>query len=84
MVITSAGFIALIVIFSPITGSAGQHVGSRCDGRRCTDLAGLTGVDRVFRENSLMPATIALAGDHRAISSGPMRSCDVRCTLQRC
>jgi protein-S-isoprenylcysteine O-methyltransferase Ste14 len=72
MVITSIGFIALIVIpgldrrfgwsgMSPLIALGGDVL----------ILLGFAGIHRVFRENSFTSATIELASDQRVISSGP-------------
>jgi len=72
MVITSLGFIALIVIpgldrrfgwshVPPLVTVAGDVL----------ILLGFAGIHLVFRENSFTSATIELASDQRVISSGP-------------
>jgi protein-S-isoprenylcysteine O-methyltransferase Ste14 len=72
MVITSIGFIALIVVpgldrrfgwsmMPPLIALGGDVL----------ILLGFAGIHRVFRENSFTSATIELASDQRVISSGP-------------
>jgi protein-S-isoprenylcysteine O-methyltransferase Ste14 len=72
MVITSVGFIALIVIPGLDRRFGWSDVPSLVAlGGDVLILLGFVGIRRVFTENSYTSATIELASDQRVISSGP-------------